>query len=219
MRPLLRTTPLFSLLYALLVSLPSQATVIVGDKEWLQPSDLINHSWDDFNAACGGGVCNGQLGGTGPNITGWQWASAAEIGDWLLQPFSEHPGGIASWTGPITVGIDFTTAHPFERTTTPLQAANFGISGILGFSSTLANGGEPYVGGIGFSIGFPGISPPGSQFFSDLTFGDPSMPQETVGAWLYRSTAVPAPGTPLLILLGLLASLSSPRKRSQRKCL
>lgn len=67
-----RTTSVLFFLVALLSAPLVNAGIIVGNVEWLQPKDVANYSWNDFNAVCVGGSCNGQIGGIGPDLTGWQ---------------------------------------------------------------------------------------------------------------------------------------------------
>ena len=79
--------------------LPASATVMAGDREWLQPANLLGFSWTDFDAVCPGGRCAGALGGSGPDITGWNWAAIDEVGA-LFSMFSPHEGGISRYFAP-----------------------------------------------------------------------------------------------------------------------
>ncbi|NND68897.1 MAG: hypothetical protein HKN19_15005 [Halioglobus sp.] len=200
-----RNAALAALFLTLALTTPARAGVIVGSLEWFQPSELTNYSWDQFNAVCGGGLCSGAVGGTGPDVTGWQWASAQDLGDLFLAPISGHPGGVANYQGAFLEGVAAFELG-FERTTTLEQAVGFGVSGVLGFTATLANVNEPYWGGFGVSLGFQG-GVMGSDFFSDQTDLAANRPEETVGAWLYRAVPVPLPGSAPLFLTGLVGLL------------
>ncbi|MCP3883062.1 MAG: hypothetical protein GY701_32385 [Sulfitobacter sp.] len=53
--------------------------VIKDGKEWLQPADFVNLSWDDVAVVCdpGTGACSGTLGTT--DVTGYTWASVDDV--------------------------------------------------------------------------------------------------------------------------------------------
>ena len=190
-----------ALLMTLVIASPARAAIIVGQLEWFQPKDLTNYSWNEINAVCSGGSCSGVIGGSGPDLSGWQWASAQELGDLLLAQTSSHPGGIATWNGSYAQGQDF-FALGFTPTTSLLQLVDFGIQGVLGFTSTLAGVDNPYWGGAGTNLGFPGFDP-SSDFFSDQTGLAANTRQDTVGAWLYRTAPIPVTGSAALFMLGL----------------
>jgi hypothetical protein len=201
------STSLF-LLAALLGAPIANAGLIIGNMAWLQPKDLVNYSWNDFNAVCPSGSCNGQLSGNGPNISGWQWATASQVGDFFAT-FSDHPGGIANFhDNSLIPGSDFLRLG-FNITTDPQLAGEFGISAVLGLTSTLTTAGQPSLAGVGISFGFPVGPPFGSDFFVDLTGPQVDQPEESVGAWLYRSATVPVPATFGLLLVGLMSLAGS----------
>ncbi|MEP4147644.1 MAG: hypothetical protein ABJL54_10505 [Halioglobus sp.] len=56
--------------------------VIKDGKEWLQPLSVVSVSWNDISARCLAGYCSGTLGGV--DVTGYTWASAADITDLLV---------------------------------------------------------------------------------------------------------------------------------------
>lgn len=186
-------------------SLQAYAGPIIGDREWYQPADLLGYSWNDFNAICSGGACNGLLGGAGPDLTGWTWASIYEVGD-LFAATSPHPGGIALYQSPqLQPFIDFTNDTGFVRTTDDMLAINSGLTGVAGFSSTPAPGvGLAYLGVVQLSIGFPAGPPAGSAISTEWTYST-SEAAPYVGAWLYRVAEVPVPASLWLVALGVVA--------------
>jgi hypothetical protein len=183
----------------------ASAGQIIGDKEWYQPADLLGYSWNDFNAICGGGACNGLLSGMGPDLTGWTWASIHEVGE-LFAATSPHPGGISTYQAPQAQPFyDFANATGFTRTTDDMISINFGFTGIAGFSSTLAPGdATAYYGDALISLGFPQGPPAGSRF-STASTASLNDDQPYIGGWLYRAAEVPVPATVWLIALGLAA--------------
>jgi hypothetical protein len=181
---------------------------IIGDKEWYQPADLLGYSWNDFNAICGGGACNGLLSGAGPNLTGWTWASIDEVGE-LFAATSPHPGGIATYEvfGTQTYA-NFITDTGFVRTTDDTLAISFGLTGIAGFTSTLLPGGETaYIGLAQMGLGFPQGPPFASRFSTETIYpiNANTESEPYIGGWLYRAAEVPVPATLWLIALGVVA--------------
>ncbi len=53
--------------------------VIKDGKEWLQPADFLNLSWDDVALVCdpGTGLCDGELNSI--DVTGYTWASVDDV--------------------------------------------------------------------------------------------------------------------------------------------
>ena len=180
------------------ITLSSHATVLVGDKLWLQPADLLGYSWRTFDAACPAGACDGQLGGTGPDVTGWTWASIDEVGD-LFATIGPHPGGIARFFSPdVSIAGDILSGSGFNATTDFDIAINFGVTAIVGYASTAGPLAETgYLGFVQFGL-FP-LSR-GSTLDTTSTIGIDD-PTDVIGGWLYRAQAVPAPATVWLMLL------------------
>ena len=52
-------------------------TIFVNGKEWAQVDLFTNLSWDDINAVCPAGMCNGTL--NGYDMSGWTWASSRDL--------------------------------------------------------------------------------------------------------------------------------------------
>ena len=67
-------------------SIAESETVLIYEKRWAQPYLFEGVTWHDVNAACPGpsGVCSGKLGDV--EVTGWTWASGADVTD-LLNAF------------------------------------------------------------------------------------------------------------------------------------
>ena len=51
----------------------------VDGKEWYQPYLFVDLSWNEINAICPDGICNGTL--NGYDLTGWFWASVKDMND------------------------------------------------------------------------------------------------------------------------------------------
>ena len=181
---------------------------IIDGREWYQPVELVGYSWNDFDAVCGAGTCSGLLGGSGPNLTGWIWASIYEVGD-LLAATSPHPGGISTYQAYGTQPYaNFITDTGFLRTTDDGLAISFGLTGVAGFTSTLvAGGGMAYVGLAQTGLGFPQGPPFTSRFSTEATYPTDATTEGEpyIGGWLYRSAEVPAPATLWLVALGVAA--------------
>jgi hypothetical protein len=54
-------------------------TVTVDGKEWLQPKDFINYSYNEVSAVCPAGACSGSLPGSTFDLTGYTWASIDDM--------------------------------------------------------------------------------------------------------------------------------------------
>jgi hypothetical protein len=182
----------------------ASAGPIIDGREWYQPVELVGYSWNDFNAVCGAGACSGLLGGSGPNLSGWIWASIYELGD-LLAATSPHPGGIATYqTSQLQPWIDWRTDTGFLPTTDIFLAINLGITAVAGLTSTLAPGDASAYVGIAQASIFASRSDFGSTFTSDVT-AEITEAGPYFGAWLYRAAEVPAPATLWLVALGVAA--------------
>ncbi|MEZ5501714.1 MAG: hypothetical protein R3E50_03285 [Halioglobus sp.] len=200
-------------------SLHTTAGPMINGREWYQPGDVTNYSWNDFYAICAAGICNGQVGSSGPDLTGWVWASVYEVGE-LFQATTPHPGGIFSYTDATPFQDPFwaySFLGLFERTYYEPASPNGGAMGVFGLTSTrdIATG-VPFWGMVGAYISgwvAPGIPEVDGVVRTELSRVD--APDNRVGAWLYRydPTAVPAPATTEL-LLGALVGLVCARRRT-----
>lgn len=205
------------ILFAFLLMTSSTSTItwagpIIEGREWLQPADFLGYSWNDFNAVCAGGPCVGSVGVSGPDITGWTWASIFEVGD-LFSSGTGHPGGMSLYdSAQASEVFDFLSDTGFERTSTAQQAIDFGVAGVAGFSSTQSLvSGEAFTGFIQAGL-FP-------EFFvgsiiSTIHTQPADIATEFYGAWLYRTVNVPSPHSLGLFLLAL-ALLANKRRFGQ----
>jgi hypothetical protein len=209
--PVLRCLIVVSCVSLTVLAVPAQALVLVDEREWLQPADLVGYAWQDFGRACPGGRCVAALAGDGPDIRGWTWASAGEVGD-LFARLTPHPGGAARYfsTDP-SAAADFLSSSGFMRTTGLATAIEFGVTAVVGFTASQEPiGGAGYIGFVQLWL-FPGFSR-GSTIDTTATFAV-DEPSEVVGAWLYRTRGVPAPSTLFLLALGVLALLRPGSRR------
>lgn len=191
-----------SVLLCLLVAFVSASAVagpVVNGKEWLQPADVTGFSWSEFNAVCAGGSCIGSIGTSGPDLTGWTWASIFEVGD-LFSVTTPHSGGVSVFeSAQISFGAEFITDVGFQITSSPEVAINFGVSAVAGHSSTLMpTASSAYLGFV--QIGFFPQYFRGSLVSTD-TVNPTDYRDDSVGAWLYRSVSIPSPASLSLLLL------------------
>ncbi|MCB1844878.1 MAG: hypothetical protein KDI09_18080, partial [Halioglobus sp.] len=76
-----------------LLLLSSQALsqpVVADDRQWLQPREFTNYSWNDVNEICPSGPCDGTLPGSRYDLTGCTWASSGEVAG-LMQAYIRQP--------------------------------------------------------------------------------------------------------------------------------
>ncbi|MCB1697718.1 MAG: hypothetical protein KDI34_15935 [Halioglobus sp.] len=59
------------------IFVPAGDIIPVNGKEWLQPDLFIGLTWEEIDAVCPNGVCNGVL--AGRDVTGWTWASIEDV--------------------------------------------------------------------------------------------------------------------------------------------
>lgn len=143
----------------------SVENIVANGKIWLQPDLFANLSWEDIDAACPAGICEGSL--NGQDLNGWNWASFGEVSA-LLSSYGPWDGSIEHCPS-----FDSFFYDGWRKTNSIFLGGS--VAAIFGFTSsqeTIAfvsnSGGWPchmYVGG---SQGVP------------VSF-DPT------GAWFYRS--------------------------------
>lgn len=144
-----------------------ESSVIVDGKEWLQPKDFINYSYDQVEAVCPppSWKCLGSLPGSAFDLTGYTWASISEAGTLFN-----------------TYGVEPPFTEPFQRRT--FQEASiaalledFEPIGELAGAPALFGKVRPYDGST-YSAGFFG-----AEIYNAFdVFVNPS----TQGVWLWR---------------------------------
>lgn len=70
--------PLFKQLQPNLIVVDGR-TVKVEGREWLQPADFVNYSYNQLSEVCPDGMCSGTLPGSTIDLTGYNWASSDDI--------------------------------------------------------------------------------------------------------------------------------------------
>ena len=61
------------------VIVPKDQPVRVDGKEWLQPINFVNYSYDQISEVCPRGICEGNLPGSNVDLTGYFWASSKDV--------------------------------------------------------------------------------------------------------------------------------------------
>lgn len=201
---------------ALVVNRSAMAGPIIDGKEWLQPRLTLGYTWSDFDTVCGEGICTGSISSgdvQGPDLRGWTWASAEEVGD-MFRITTPHPGGIASYSSSSFNVVDnFIDATGFLLTEEIDLGAFLNLKIVSGFTSTLDPTNSFAYGGA-VASGIVPLSGPlflnGSRVSTRFETELSSRP----GGWLYRS-AVSMPSISTLLLLGpALLCLIGFRRRS-----
>ncbi len=180
-------------------------SVEVGGREWLQPIDFTDLSWNDVSSVCDplSGICNGSLNGI--DLDGWIWAGQDETLELfgVYFPLGGLPGQI--FFGEIPELAIF--LQDFDATIS--QPDNFGVLGSLRDTPSAT---ENYSAAAGFVEMLP-IRPFVSATLVSVDLMGARDSQDPLrGAWFYRST-VPTPATPLLVILALGGFLLSRRYR------
>jgi len=188
---------------ALCITVPARAAymspVTVDGRDWLQPIDFINTSWNDVAAVCdaASGACNGSL--NGDDLTGWTWASVEDT-NYLFDYFRDNYPGTQ-----LAAYAVFNIAK-FEPTF-EYYAPGEGWVNLTGITRTMAGPGRADVGDVqwassfGYNLSY--LSAPG---FYSL---DTSLELDSTGHFFFRGPAfgVPAPSTLAIVALALLPLL------------
>lgn len=82
--------------------------IVGGNKEWLQPADFLEYSPRQVEAICPppSGACSGFLPNSSVDLTGYYWASLADIAELL--------NGMRPYDSPLS-GSDLVDPHPIPR--------------------------------------------------------------------------------------------------------
>jgi hypothetical protein len=174
---------------------PISDTVTADGKEWAQPAQFTNLSWDDIDAVCpaaSGGACSGGLAGW--DMTGWTWAAVDDLNA-LFNSYGVNPSlgpgpdQVAVYCSQITAPVPWSGAFfaagwtPTESTSTTLQTTGYVrdyTSGSYGRLALLS-----YTTDAVFEIVCP-LSP-STLVASASTSVLSSVPSPNYGAFFYRN--------------------------------
>jgi hypothetical protein len=184
------------------------ANVIVGGREWRQPIDTLNATWDGTAASCDSttGVCTGAL-------AGWTWASNTDVQslfERLIRPgTTQFPTPTSDYDefSSLDIATAFSLPDHFQRTYAAFGVFEF----VRGWSRTLAvphvTGGPPAMAYSPYLQHYFGSEPSNACIIFNIVTQCPdrgvlSEQRDTGstiggGVWLYRL----APPAPLLELL------------------
>ncbi len=171
-------------------SLPITDTVLVNGSEWAQADLFTNLSWNQMNAACPAGVCNGQL--NGHDMTGWLWANTEAVTDlfnhYIGSPQLGISNGLYQSGGTIFGEAFFADGWRAIPNTTP--------SGAIGISTVGRKSGNEGLAFIGYTR-FLNMSE-ANLYQSERYFS-------AVGGWFVKApqAAIPIPSTIVLLGIGL----------------
>jgi hypothetical protein len=169
-------------------------TVIVGDKEWAQVDLFYGLSWNEINGVCPNGICGSGILNS-YDMTGWTWATASQVGDFLFEPFGVPPGS-SSYDGSLADYLQFLSVTGFR---TGIYLSSQGVAGWNSdFNSFFLD----------FQLDFGGesvvtVSDNGSKWENRMAF-TPGDTNDGRGAWMYRAATVPEPSTLAILALGML---------------
>lgn len=161
-----------------------QDSVIVDGKEWLQPLDFVNYSYDQVSAVCPDGACSGKLPGSAFDLTGYTWGSILDVSR-LFNAYGVNP----PFTEPFQGRGDDESAAAFSRDFEVTAEWCFGdcpvtfvlVSGMVSDRAPLGAPSYTAFANVGEAGGFSNTSYLGES------------PDEGIGAWFYRQVEDPPP--------------------------
>ncbi len=179
--------------------------VIIDGKEWLQPVDFVNLSWNDVALVCnpGTGLCDGELNNI--DVTGYTWASVDDVIR-LFNAYGVTPP-LSSPSQFLLVGSSW--APLFFGDFEPTYAMPQVLNEAKGWTLSIYHGSHAY-------------TPLILDYFDDAledsihtetTKSLETSPDPYIGVWLYRTHSLagpaPVPTVPtyglIFTVLGLLA--------------
>jgi len=159
---------------------PKGDIIPVNGREWLQPDLFIGLTWNQINATCPDGVCNGVL--AGRDVTGWTWASVDDVVA-LFNYYIGHRAfvrGVYGYFG-VFMEVDSAWAPAIFNTGWRSTSRQYGFQQIEALTRTTA---------IYDQIAAIFDTPPGfaEEGLGDYvtTRWDNSISNPSTGAWLYR---------------------------------
>jgi hypothetical protein len=192
-------------------------TIYVDGKEWLQPVDFINNSWNQIAEVCNPntGVCTGSLNGI--ELTGWTWANSydtSSLFNFFIGFDAVHGGGdiFNTFEEPSpTVWLDAFYDAGFISMWGPCDPCR-----TMGYVADRASSTYSGLAGLGRNY-VPDRLTDWASYVPNWGDSDFSTPE--AGGWFYREqSTVPIPATLPLLGLGLAALGFSRRKRIRSWC-
>jgi hypothetical protein len=176
----------FALQQALPVSAQS-GSVVVGGKEWLQPADFVNLSYNDIAAVCPppDGICDGQLNSI--TVTGFRWAAVADVNELFNAYLGDTDTPLTSEPGVTTCAPGTCVADMLQDFAPTLETVEPAYGEVGGWSVT------PFLTGAYTPYAFSEAD--GDEFNSDNYTGL-NVSASFFGAWLFRDAPVPPPPPP-----------------------
>lgn len=195
--------------------------VTVDGKEWLQPKDFIDLTWNTIAGVCDPVTGDCGVGSLGPvtDMDSWTWASVDDLnalmntlgGGWLGPgPDSEIWVPYDSWF-PAFLAAGFALTYDID----PAYRAIFGITRTVGFDVVPEGGPVAYFGGP--------TSDQFDDFCCDIAYSNQFTPLDDspflTGGWFFRTGQVSPPAVPIsstaaLFGLGLAALRITRRTRN-----
>lgn len=187
--------------------MPITDTVTVAGREWAQPADFVNLSWDQINTVCPAGICAVGSELNGYSLTGWVWADQVAVGG-LFNSYLEKVGvPQVDWSGsyyPLSADSAWAPAFFDDFNPTVLSSGNlnhgltsdptitayyFGVPVEFAWYASMYDASDP--------ASRDYVRPDGGTTASIFT-------SRGIGAWFYREEqAAPVPITSTLFLLAL----------------
>jgi hypothetical protein len=191
------------------VPITGDDAVTVGDTEWAQPDLFAGLTWNYINTICPGGVCDGEL--NGYNVTGMTWANVTDVndlfntllGDDVIGPWPDNTLS-GAWDSPWGSLLFDASFRPITSSSSQQR--------IEALTSKDAGPRDAY-SAYWLDITEP---PGGTDRIWSAARVRRELPNNSIGAWLYRDAPAAAPTPATIPLLGIaLAALGLSRRRYQ----
>ena len=185
--------------FLLALNSPLQA-VVIGDKDWMQVSDVASYSWNDLDLIFDTttGLCDSPsclLGGT-IDLTGYKWASSEEALEMIADVTSAYTGHTDPNDHVVNVGPGVMEAF-FDKFTATINTSSY--KQLYGWTRDSKNA-TSYASGIG-TTDYTDVNTDDWVFLvTDYLKYERRPPR---GAFLYKEAQIPEPATLLLFCAGL----------------